>query len=268
MRAVAEGIEITAQTIWILFVQVGLPIVAWVVRNEVPWVALCCLFYFRMLCVHMLCHRYWSHGSFTWSHRPMRYVSMILASMGGQGSPIVWAELHAQHHRTCDTTDDPHSPYNAEGGLLWKFIYVHGAHFATHCFSAYPPRTDLRSDRALCVLSHMYPVWEALLFACMYGILGSFPRTLGVVCLSAWLGWNTTELTNSVCHLWGERKHLQCKAGNVRWLTPLVLGDNWHANHHMHPKRASHGQGPQQPDPIGWMVNQLRKWGMIAHVHE
>ena len=95
----------------------------------------------------------------------MRYVAMVVAGMSGQGPPIVWTEMHSQHHRHCEKEADPHSPHHVRGGLWSKVAFTHGGYMVAHDMEGFPPRSDLRGDTMLNLLNAGYPLWEMLLFA-------------------------------------------------------------------------------------------------------
>lgn len=55
-------------------------------------------------------HRYVTHGSFK-TNRVIRYVLVILGTMGWQGGVISWAANHRLHHAYSDQEGDIHSPH-------------------------------------------------------------------------------------------------------------------------------------------------------------
>merc|ERR1711920_4565 len=65
--------------------------------------------------------------------------------------------------------------------------------------------------------------------------------------LPVMITWHLTMLVNSAVHLWGESPNLdgmapeidECQARNNAWIFPLLLGENWHNNHHGAPMSAS-----------------------------
>ena len=66
------------------------------------------------------------------------------------------------------------------------------------------------------------------------------------ICLPLFIIWNGTMATNSATHLWGSAPFrdgmtddFSCHSKNTPWLFLLLLGGNWHNNHHAVPSSAS-----------------------------
>ena len=75
----------------------------------------------------VLLHRFYTHRQFALS-KPVEYILLPIALLLGIGSPLMYATMHRQHHRVCDTKEDPHSPMQL-GKLrvltgLWEFFPV------------------------------------------------------------------------------------------------------------------------------------------------
>ncbi len=71
-------------------------------------------------------HRMLTHRSFR-PHPFVKFVLLVLGSMGVEAPPIEWAATHIKHHAQSDREGDPHSP--TEGlfhGLHWWQIDLSG----------------------------------------------------------------------------------------------------------------------------------------------
>lgn len=69
---------------------------------------------------------------------------------------------------------------------------------------------------------------------------------------------NSEQLINSLCHMIGDRAYTcgqspKCDSRNVWWLSIVMLGENWHNNHHAFASSARHGWEWYQLD-ISYMV--------------
>src|SRR5262245_27813822 len=54
-------------------------------------------------------HRMLTHGSFR-AHPVVKFILLVLGSMGVSAPPIEWACTHLKHHAHSDRDGDPHSP--------------------------------------------------------------------------------------------------------------------------------------------------------------
>lgn len=75
----------------------------------------------------ILLHRFYTHRQFALS-KFTEYLLLPIALLLGIGSPLMYATMHRQHHRVCDSKEDPHSPMQL-GKLkvltgLWEFFPV------------------------------------------------------------------------------------------------------------------------------------------------
>ncbi|GHA94586.1 hypothetical protein GCM10009069_16910 [Algimonas arctica] len=60
-----------------------------------------------------------------------------------------------------------------------------------------------------------------------------------------------------------------CTQGhNVRGFGLITFGEAYHNNHHAFPESARLGLFPGQPDPGWWVLQALRKMGLVWHVVE
>ena len=90
-------------------------------------------------------------------------------------------------------------------------------------------------------------------------VWGGFARTV--------FGWHMTWLVNSVAHRWGKRPHTTGDGSrNVWWLAPVAFGDQWHNNHHAHPRSAIASEAWWQVDPSGMVIVTLEKLGLARSV--
>ena len=54
-------------------------------------------------------HRYFSHKQFK-ATKVFEVMSLLLVTIAGARSPLVWVGAHRIHHAYADTEKDPHSP--------------------------------------------------------------------------------------------------------------------------------------------------------------
>jgi stearoyl-CoA desaturase (Delta-9 desaturase) len=63
-------------------------------------------------------HRYYTHKSFK-ANFPLRVILVILQTLSGQESAILWSRNHRIHHKFTDTNADPH---NSKRGFFFSHV--------------------------------------------------------------------------------------------------------------------------------------------------
>jgi len=225
-------------------------------------------------------HRYFSHRAFEVTPA-LRNALVILGSMGGQGSALVWATNHRKHHRFADQDGDPHSPRpRGEGRIGVLRGLVHG-HFTWHFAEAtsmgmrdlHRYGRDLVSDRDLMRVDRYFWRWVALgmVVPAIAGL--AVTRTLdGAFTAFLWGGPvrvfavdNAIWMINSVAHSCGPAPFdARDRSRNVWWLVVPLLGGGWHNTHHAFPGSARMALLPGQIDPGFWIIRALECLGQ-AH---
>ncbi len=220
-------------------------------------------------------HRLFAHKAFE-TRRLSRIVIAVLGSMSVQGPLMWWVALHRKHHHHSDEEGDPHSPHthgSSVRGLVAGAWHAHvGWLFKRDGpgLARYVP--DLMKDRALRLISELYPLWAAI------GLI--LPAVAGGLLTRSWIGvlwgfvWgglvrvflvhHVTWSVNSVCHIWGTRPYASHDHSRNNFIIGLLaLGEGWHNNHHAFPTSARHGLHWWQFD-ITWCVIRAMKWLGLA----
>jgi len=78
---------------------------------------------------------------------------------------------------------------------------------------------------------------------------------------------------NSAAHMVGELKYSspaapKCDARNVWWLTPIMLGANWHNNHHAQSNTARAGFEWYEIDPIYYVICLWGFFGLVWNIRQ
>ncbi|MFG0256666.1 MAG: acyl-CoA desaturase [Phycisphaerales bacterium JB043] len=223
-------------------------------------------------------HRLFTHRSF----KTPRVVAALLAIMGSmavEGPLLQWVAVHRSHHQHSDKDDDPHSPHS-HGNSFWGMVrgmwHAHmGWLFRTQSLDMQKYTRDLRRDRIIVVMSHLFPLWVVL------GMV--IPAALGGLLTLTWTGvllgflWgglvrilfvhHVTWSVNSVCHIWGTRPY-EChdESRNNAVFGVLALGEGWHNNHHAFPTSARHGLRWWQVDVSYGVIWLMSKVGLASEV--
>ena len=76
---------------------------------DMLWISLVTYVVTGILGVNIGLHRFLAHRSFDTYPIIEKFLSLI-SIVTTIGSPIAWVAIHRQHHKACETTNDPHSP--------------------------------------------------------------------------------------------------------------------------------------------------------------
>lgn len=218
-----------------------------------------------------ICHRYFSHRAY----RTSRWFQFILAVWGsatGQKGMLWWADTHRQHHRHTDTLEDAHSPVHH------GFWYAHVAWLwhPEHLEASIDRVKDLRAYPEIVFLDRFWELCPALMMVVLYvfgestTIMG--PGIGGVECvvwggfMSIALSLNATWMTNSVTHFLSReaqggffrrrRFATNDSTNNAPFLSVLMMGSNWHNNHHRYAGAARAGFYPGELD-LSFLILKL-----------
>ena len=220
-------------------------------------------------------HRLLTHRSFK-TPRWFEYVLVWCGCLAWQGGPIGWVGLHRMHHQHADTDHDPHSPRH---GFTWAHMtwFLHKYHHGVHRRQA---AADLLKDRGLRLLDRFAWVPVVSLIAVLLVAGWFWGETLvgegrGWATAASWVVWavglrtvlffHTTWFVNSAAHTWGYRNYegVHDDSTNLWWLAFLSFGENWHNNHHAHPRSAAHGLRWWEVD-ITYGVIKAMSWVGLA----
>jgi stearoyl-CoA desaturase (delta-9 desaturase) len=246
---------------WTLWIWLAIPIaVAASIYTgglaQVRWAYVAGSFYFMMLGVTLGFHRYFSHRSYT-TGRFFQFVLGLMGTLSGQTGPLSWSLGHDVHHRNCENQADPHSTgvgfWHAHGFFLWngksRYSNLEDSPFFKFqelvLLEAIAPIIYYSSGVVLLLTVG----WTA---AVWYWLVPTF------------LSWNATMMINSLGHGHGLfpykdfYKPEDCRATNIPWAWPFILGDNWHCNHHAYPNAAFHGWEWWEIDPNRYLLRVLQ----------
>lgn len=203
-------------------------------------------------------HRYLSHRAFKTS-RVFQFLLSLLGTLSLQRGCVWWAANHRVHHKFSDAPEDPHSP-------------VQRGFWYSHMWWIFDPKNDetrwdmvrdLKKYPELRFLNRfwlpIWLVWCAIVLATLgpqFLVWGCFIPTIAT--------WHATFFVNSVLHVWGKKDFpTKDESRNNPWLTFIVLGENWHNNHHFYPSSVRQGFYWYQIDPTYYVLCVLEFFGII-----
>lgn len=255
------------------------------------------MYLLTMLGIELGFHRLFSHRAFE-TKRPLAALLLILGSMAGQGSMLLWSAIHRWHHAHTDVPGDLHSPALGRRGLWQRLRGFFWAQFlwyleipALPTFDGFIQRraraakedgaegqeqrfaqllTDLLRDEWLVRLSCRQGLWVLLGLA--------LPAAVGGLVTGSWAGagrglvWGgfvrffivqqVTFAINTVTHTVGTQP-LQTRdnSRNNAVMALLTLGAGWHNNHHAFPGSAYTDFRWWQVDASGLLIRLLVRLG-------
>lgn len=222
----------------------GLVLLPWFGSNLDLVLALGMYFLFRavgndMTYHRLICHRAWTAPRWAW------IIGNVVATLGGQGSAIVWCANHLQHHAHSDKEKDPHSPWTK---TIWQVMFM-----------PMNSRLDLRYSspyfkNTLLVWFHrnywnIHATYVMLLFTIYpFGVISLYLAPMAI-------NWFFSGLINTVGHSNTETDAKTKDHSTNNWLLNLVtFGGGYHYNHHVDPQNPRFGKLWYQIDVVYWMI--------------
>ena len=206
----------------------------------------------NILGVWMTLHRYYSHKSFEFKNRFLKWTFTALAVITGRGSPMTWAYLHRRHHKYSDTDQDPHNPRHI-GYPIFNF---------DHFKKEEAEKTQLFLIKDLMTSEQLFiNKWYILIlavfcitFAVVNPVLFYFTWVIPAVLIQI----SQTNF-NYFGHTSGYRNfETSDNSRNNPWLFPFILGEAWHNNHHNNPAAYSTTVNQREIDPMANFINIIK----------
>jgi stearoyl-CoA desaturase (delta-9 desaturase) len=204
-----------------------------------------------MLGVNIGYHRLISHRSFQTYDFIEKFFS-VLGVLTIIGSPLAWTAIHRQHHRSAETSKDPHSPY-----ILGKFNAWVGL------WNKDPLDLklirDMRKNKFQKFLHHNYLsiiIAYCIILALINPLLVIFAFSIPA-CLSLF----STSAVIVIAHFQGYKTYdLKHDQARNSWVTHVLsLGEGWHNNHHAKPYQWNQGEKWWEFDPPSWIIRLIKK---------
>jgi len=218
-------------------------------------------------------HRAWSHNSY----KPGKLLEIILVFMTAgtlQGPILAWASDHHKHHTFTDEEQDPHTPLKGSNrffGFLWSHIGWMLFHEDNKQISRV---TMVKLGRSAWIKWQMQYYWELAIFMNLVvpAVLGFLVggtlfwayTTFLFIGLGRALQQQATNCVNSLCHFVGKKEYQYGTAGDIWWMAPFLLGENWHNFHHAFPSDYRNGHKWYHFDVHKWIIYGLCKLGLAS----
>lgn len=199
----------------------------------------------------MMLHRYYTHKSFEFKNKYVKWLFTWFALTLGRGSIIGWVHVHREHHAFSDTPKDPHYPNLRPRSIFFPTIKHCGANINKKIIRDLFNRTQLRINNyyvliivSWILLLGLIDPW-LLYFGWCVPVLVSHIMINAFVYLGHRFGYVTYDCRDDSKNLW--------IFGYFLW------GEGWHNNHHKHARNWNFGEKWWEIDlmaPIIWMVKK------------
>jgi stearoyl-CoA desaturase (delta-9 desaturase) len=184
-----------------------------------------CFYLYSIIGISITLHRYYSHKSFEFKNKALKWICTVVAILTGRGSPLGWVYVHRLHHAYSDQERDPHSPHNL-GFKLFGFKHIEDHSGKMKVFLV----KELMTKEQLFINKWYFAIilaWLVLLGTINISLI-YFAWVLPVMIVQL-----SQNCFNYFAHMHGHRNfETKDTSTNNMWLWPFILGDAWHNNHH------------------------------------
>lgn len=226
--------------------------------------------YLSLFSQSFLQHRYASHGAFTMNRFWERffYIFAYITQGSSYMSPRAYAVMHRMHHAYADTPKDPHSPKNNPNffKMMWQTKLVY-ADIMDYKFDV-----EERFTKNL-PQWHSLDIWgqtltNRLMFFCLYTsvyvMFAPYWWLYFLIPFHVFMGPVHASIVNWCAHKYGHRSYdMKNTSRNFLPVDFLMLGEDYHNNHHKFPSSANFGVKWYEIDPLYYIMLGLEFVGII-----
>lgn len=206
---------------------------------------------FNIMGVSITLHRYYTHKSFEFRNKFLKFLFTFISVIVCRGSPIGWVYVHRLHHAYSDTSNDPHAP------SMLGFKLVGLGHISSACkFNKFIVKDFLNEEQMNINKYYVLIVINYILLLVMIDVnLVYYMWALPVVLVQI-----VQNSFNYFGHMYGYRNfNTTDDSTNNIYLFPFILGDAWHNNHHKNPALPSNKVKAFELDPAASIINLIKK---------
>lgn len=213
--------------------------------------------YLSLFSQSFLQHRYASHGSFT-MNKFWEYFFFIVAYIT-QGSSYMSARaygiMHRMHHAYADTDKDPHSPKNFTNfyTMMWHTRHVFGNISDGYTIPEERFTKNLPYHPIIDKWGQSTPnrIMFALLYTAFYIVFAPYWWLYLLIPVHILMGPVHGTIINWFAHKYGKQSfEVNNTSRNFMPVDFLMLGEDYHNNHHKFPSSANFGVKWYEIDPI------------------
>lgn len=215
------------------------------------WITLIFYWVTGTLGINVGMHRLLSHRSFKTSSTIEKFLGLV-GVITTVGSPMAWAAVHRQHHRTCEREGDPHSPYLLGNWRAW-FGFWDLKHldlklvrdFRKDSFQKWLHFNYMKIIIIYCLLLAIIDPW-LIVFAYAIPACLCLHSSSAIIVIAHRHGYKTYDLNND--------------QSRNSWIANLItLGEGWHNNHHAKPYAWSNWEKWWEWDIPSLIIRAIKK---------
>ena len=245
----------------------------WTGATLFDWLVCAFLYFFRMFWVTGGYHRYFAHRSYKTS-RVFQFIIAFMAQTSLQKGALWWASHHRVHHRTSDTSQDPHSMklygfWYSHIGWIMGPDYKETDYKTINDYAKYPELVWLNKYHLLPPFVLMAAVWIIGSIVNTGSIINAFtPEGMSGVVIGFFLStiilYHGTFSINSIMHKFGKQRYESGDESKNNLLLALItLGEGWHNNHHYYEVSARQGFFWWEIDITFYILRILAFFGIV-----
>lgn len=203
----------------------------------------------------MMFHRFWTHKTFEFKSKYIKWLLTWFGLMAGRGSVLGWVYVHRIHHAFSDTDKDPH---HIMSGLIRLFVPM----FTSTADSDVNKRVirDLLVKEQIDINKYynaLILAWVLVLFL-INPWLAYFVWFVPIFISN--IVWNAFIMYGHSYKIGYQNFEETDDSSNNSWLfSLLILGEGWHNNHHKYPALQTTTVKSWEFDPIFWIIKLVKK---------
>jgi len=210
---------------------------------------------------HMHGHKYLAHQSVIYSRFLTNVVKTFRWLRSTQYNPDSFRKesaLHIKHHATSDSVDDPHSP-------LYKNIWTGTMQITEAEINALTKNNKHVDPTAIDFFFQKYPIGlyiQTIILMLLFGWIG--------LVFSLFLKWYPVQYilgTAYISHVWpgyiNVKRSKVDQSRNLPYCAIIMLGEEYHANHHAWPRRANNAVRWWELDSGYWLLRFLQIFKLV-----
>jgi stearoyl-CoA desaturase (delta-9 desaturase) len=226
--------------------------------------------YLSLFSQSFLQHRYAAHGSFTMNKFWERffYIFAYITQGSSYMSARAYGILHRMHHAYADTKKDPHSPKNFSNffSMMWHTRQVFADVMAKRIKIEERFTKNLPDWPFMDKLAHSIPnrILFSLIYVAIYFLFAPYWWLFLLVPIHILMGPVHGTIINWFAHKYGKASfEVNNTSRNFMPVDVLMLGEDYHNNHHKFPSSANFGFKWYEIDPLYYIMLGLESLRII-----
>jgi|TARA_R110002051_G_scaffold62339_1_gene113973 fatty-acid desaturase len=198
-------------------------------------------------------HRYWTHKSFKFKNKVLKYVFSAFAVLSGTGSSLGWAGIHRIHHEHSDNKEQ--DPHDTSRGFMGMLFLRYSLNEMKMIRQALPLTRDP-------YIKYTNRYWLLIIaaYVSLLTLLGGVQSLYFAFIIPSVLVMFVQALTNYINHIdIGYRNHTtKDNSHNCIWLSLLNWGEGFHNNHHANPAKSNLREKWWEIDISGMIIDIIK----------